>query len=271
MADTQVYGNEVRLTDGYGNPIGSFRGAIDIHNADVHREIVNRVFHLHTGVITTFAADAPAGSTEIELASATGFAVNDYLHIENGVVEQVHPRINSLVGTTATLDRPLDNGFVIGDSIDQALVSMNVLGSLASPVSFKVVPSSSEVMHLTRILIEITHGTAGDNGLFGDLTALLNGVVLRRYDGATGTYSTFTNWKTNSDMVTDMYDVTYSARSGGGGSYGTNGRGDFTQAGAIVYLDGSAGDYVEVLVQDDLTGLDSFSIKAQGHLEGDGQ
>ena len=269
MPSSKVYGNEFRLTDGYGNPIGSFRGAIDIHNADVHREIVNRVFHLHTGVITTFAADAPAGSTEIELASATGFAVNDYMHIENGVVEQVHPRINSLVGTTATLDRPLDNEFVIGDSIEKSILSMNVLGSLASPVSFKVIPSSSEVMHLTRILIEMTHGTAGDNGLFGDLPALLNGVVLRRYDGTTGTYATFTNWKTNSDIVTDTGDVNYAQRSSGGGEYGTNSEGKFSDAGAIVYLDGSVGDYIEVLIQDDLTQLNSFRIKAQGHFEGD--
>lgn len=265
--DSKVYGNEVRLLDGYGNPIESLRGAIGIHDADVHREILNRQFHQHTGVITTFAADAPAGSTSITLADATGFAVGNYLHLENGSVEELHPRITILVGNVATLDRPLDKSFVIGDTIEKSLVIMNVLGTLVAPQSFKVMPPAGDIWHLTRILIEMTHSTAGDNGLFGNLPALTNGVVLRRYDGLTGTYATFTVWKTNSDIVTDMYDVTYSARSGGGGSYGTNARGSFDRAKAIVYLDGDAGDYLELLVQDDLTGLASFRIKAQGHLE----
>ncbi len=65
-----------------------------------------------------------------------------------------------------------------------------------------------------------------------------------------------------------MYDVTYAARSGGGGAYGTNARGTFKNAGAVIYLDGDLGDYAEILIQDDLSGLTSFRIKAQGHPEG---
>jgi len=256
----------ISLHDGLGNPINSYRGAVNTHDADVHREIINQQFHQHTATVTTFAVAASAGDTQIELADATGFATGNYLHLADGGVEHPHPKI-TLSGTTATLDRPLDYSFAIGDPIVKALVNMNVIGSLASPQSFKIEPLSTEVMHITRILIEMTHGTAGDNGLFGDLTTLTNGVVLRRYDGTTGTTGIFTVWKNNSDIVTDMYDVTYSARSGGGGAYGTNARGTFKEAGAIVYLDGSKGDYLEVLIQDDLSGLGSFRIKAQGHYE----
>lgn len=259
----------VRLMyDGYGNPIKSLDGAVNIHDADIHTRIVNDRFRQHTTPSTTLAVDAAAQATSITVTSAVGFAVGDFLHIQNGTIETTHPQITAIVGAVFTLDRPLDNPYSIGDTVQKTLQTMNVVGTLASPQSFKVQPYSTDVWHLTRILIEMTHGTAGDNGLFGDLPALTNGVLLRRYDGTSGLYNTFTNWKTNSDIVTDMYDVTYSSRSGGGGSYGTNARGTFTNAGAVVRLDAAAGDFLEILVQDNLSALASFRVKAQGHYEG---
>lgn len=258
----------VNLHDGLGNPIGSLSGALNIHNADVHRYIINSHFEQHTATTTTFAVAATAGDTSITLTSAAGFAIGDYVHLENGSFEPVHPKITNLVGTVATLDRPIDYSYAIGDNIIKTLINMNVAGTLASPQSFKLQPPTDQVWHIARILIEMTHATAGDNGLFGNLAALANGVVLRRHDGTTGQNNTFTIWKTNSDMVTDMYDVVYAARSGGGGAYGTNGRGTFTNAGAIVYLDGAAGDYVEILIQDNISTLASYKIKGQGHIEG---
>lgn len=255
------------LHDGYGNPIGSADGALNVHDPAIHTQVVNRQFTQDTATTTTFAVDAPAGSTQITLTSAVGFAIGDYLTLVNGGTEGVKPLITNLVGTVATLNRPIDFGFVIGDSIIKTLVSMDVLGTLTTPQSFKIAPDAGSVWHITRILIEMTHATAGDNGLFGNLAALANGVVLRRYDGLTSTYGTFTVWRTNSDIVLDMYDVTYAARSGGGGLFGTNCRGDFLATGAVVKLDGDNGDYLELLIQDDLTGLDSFGIRGQGHFE----
>lgn len=256
----------VYIHDGFGNPISSLDGALDVHDAHVHNQVINRQFCQDTAATTTFAVDAPAGSTQITLTSATGFAIGDYLTLVNGGTEGVKPFITNLVGTVATLDRPLDFSFSIGDSITKTLVSMNVLGGLSTPQSFKISPDAGDIWHITRILMEMTHATAGDNGLFGDIPGLTNGVVIRRYDGLTGTFSTFTIWKTNSDIVTDMYDVTYAARSGGGGAYGTNCRGTFLATGAVVELNGDNGDYLELLIQDDLTGLASFRVKGQGHL-----
>ena len=259
---------EVHLKDGFGNPVKSFDGALNIHDAHPHVLIINEKFHQHTATSTTFAVDAPAGSTSITVASATGFAVGDPIHIEDGVIETNHPIITVITGNVFTLDRPLDNSFAIGDTITKTIQNMAVVGSLATPQSFKVMPQSGIVWHLMRILIQITHSTSlGDNGLFGDLPALTNGVLVRRYDGTSGLYQTFTDWKDNGDIMSDMYDVHYSTRSGSKGSYGTNARGTFFASGAVVRLDGTAGDFLEILVQDDLSGLDVFRINAQGHIE----
>jgi len=260
---------KVALTDSIGNTLNSFNGALNIHDADVHHSIVNDFFHQHTATTTTFAANAPAGSTQITLTSATGFTVGDFLHIQDGVIETVHPRITVLAGTLATLDRPLDNPYVIGDTITKTLRSMDVLGTILAPQSFKAHPLITEIWHIEAITIELTHGTAGDNGVFGNLTALTNGVILRLHNGLTGQNTTFTNWKTNSGILLDTGNIDYSTRSGGGGAYGTNSIGNFRiNTGSVVYVDGTRGDYLEILIQDDLTALDSFRVKVQGHIEG---
>jgi hypothetical protein len=111
----------------------------------------------------------------------------------------------------------------------------------------------------------MSHAGAGDLSLFGGIPALTNGCLMRaRIDGQ---YGTLTNWKTNENMKSDMYDVEFDARSGGGGSYGTSGRGSFDRTGAVVRLDGATNDRLEFYVQDDLTALATFTMKAQGHLE----
>lgn len=264
-----------KLRDGSGNPIGSLEGAINIHDADVHNSIVNRYMHRHTAVSTTLTVAVVGDGTEyqISIADATGFANGDYIHINTTLVETTHPRIVSAspaLPTTGpvvlTLDRRLDAAHGIGDEVVQAVIDMSsITATMASPVIYYASPYGTEVWHVTRILFELTHGTAGDLGLFGDLPALTNGVVIRAL--VSGQYYTFTNWKQNSNMKVDMYDVQFDPRSGGGGQYGTTGRGTFTNAGAIVRLDAAQGDRLELLVQDNITLLDSFTMKAQGHLE----
>lgn len=257
----------INVNDGYGNPINSFSGALNIHDPHSHHVVINQFIHQHTGINTTLSTNATAGDYSITVASATGFNALDYIHIENGVVESTHTQILSIVGNVFTLDRPIDNSFAIGASVKQSILNMKVNGSV-TPQSFQIIPTTSEIWHIEMISLQMTHSSAGDNGLFGNLPALTRGVVLRYYNGTTTEFSTLSVWKTNGDIFLDTGDVIYAARSGGGGSYGTNSLGNIYQTGAVLRLDGTAGDYLEFLIQDDLTGLDSFTAKVQGHIEG---
>lgn len=246
---------------------------LDIHDADIHENVINQYLHQHSGIVTTLTTAVVGDGTEyeIDIADATGFVVGDYLHINTSSIESTHPQLLATTAATGpatfTLDRRLDKSHAIGDEVEVAITDMSSqIGSLAAPQEYWVAPPAGEVWHLTRILFEMTHGTAGDLGLFGNLTALTNGVLIRvRRDGV---YGTLTNWKNNGDIKTDMFDVVFDSRSGGGGSYGTSGRGTFTNAGAVVRLDGDTNDRLELYVQDNITALDSFTMKAQGHLEG---
>lgn len=263
---------KVSLHDGYGNPIGSLSGALNIHDADVHNSVINDFAHQHTAIFTTLTANTLADGSQyqIQVLDATGFTVGDYLHINTTTVETTHPILLATTAATGpatfTLDRRLDKAHLIGDEVRKAIIDMSILvGTLASPQEYVFGPPAGEVWHITRLLLTMVLGTAGDLGLFGNLPALTNGLVLRAK--VSGQYGTFTNWKTNGDIAGDMYDISFDARSGGGGSYGARGRGTFTNAGAVIRLDGTLGDRIEVYIQDDITSLDSFDIKFQGHKE----
>ena len=260
----------VNIQDGYGNPISSLNGALDVHDADVHTMPFNEYFHRHTGISTTLSVESLANATSITVTSSTGMVVGDMLQISNGTIELTFPRITIITGNVLTLDRPLNNAYAIGIIVDIVSINMrSVAGTLAAPISYRLTPNSNQTVHLVRYIFSMTHSTAGDLGLFGNLTALTNGVTVRRYDGASGTYKTFTHWNSNADIKDDMYDLEFDARSGGGGAYGTSGKGTIKDGtGAVTKLDGSAGDYMEILIQDNITGLVRFQIKGQGHIEG---
>lgn len=262
----------VRLLDGYGAPISSLKGAIDIHDADVHNSVVNRIFHQHnTAIQTTLAAATAPGDYQMTVVDPTGFNIGDSIHIDTTSFETTHPVITNIVGSVFTLDRRLDVSHQIGDTITMAIINMaSQAGTLAVPQEYAIWPEPGLVFHITRIIFSMTHTTAGDLGLFGNLTKLTNGVLVRaRLDGI---YYTFTNWKTNSDIKSDMFDVEFDTRSSGGGTYGTSGRGTFAKLGTVVRLDGDTDDRLEIYIQDDLTtgapDLLTFTMKAQGHLEG---
>jgi len=242
-----------------------YRGSANIHDADVHNSPVNEYFHEHTGIISTLSVATVGNEHQITVANGSLYSAGDGVQIGNGIRELTHPIITNIATNVLTLDRQIDFVHAVGVEVEIVEKDMNVLGTMASPRKFKLIPEPGSVFHITRILITITHTTASDLGLFGNLSRLANGVVLRVYVG--GQYYTFTNWKAASEIKDDMFDVEFDTRSSGGGTYGTSCRGSFDRIKVAVRLDGSDSDYMEVYVQDDLSTLLSFNIKGQGHFE----
>jgi hypothetical protein len=240
---------------------------LPVKQVNVAAKIVNTDMHQHSAVVTTLAVALVGDGTErdITVADATGFAVNDAIHINTGLEETTHPVILVKVGNVLTLDRFIDFAHDVGDTVYKATRNMApAIGSLATPQEYFVQPPVGEVWYITRLLFSMTHATAGDLGKFGGIAALTNGILLRAKNN--GQYGTFTNWKSNSDIKSDMFDVEFDARSGGAGVFGTSGRGSFYRTGAVVRLDGSTSDRIELYNQDDLSGLVSFTMKMQGHV-----
>lgn len=246
--------------------VQTYRGALQVDDSLVHRIGISEHAKIDEDGSTTLDVAASAGDTLINVASTTDFAVDSLVTVNGTSGERSHFHVTAVdVGVSLTLNRPLDNDHVNGSEVQEIDIGMNVSGSLAVPVSYKVQPPSFERWQITRILITLLDQTQMDDNLFGGITALSNGVVLRINRG--GQDRTLTHWQSNADLKDDMFNVEYSTRAPAG-FFGMNGRWTFTKAEFVVDLDGANGDYLEVLIQDDLTNLDDFEIKAQGRLFG---
>lgn len=265
-SDGFIRTSRVTLADADGNPIDSLGGAISVHDAHVHNQPVNELFHRHTGISTTVSVTGSKQDRSLEVASVAGFAVGDNVQIGNSVIESTFPEIMGITGEIITFDRPLDFSHDAGATVAAVTFDMAVNGS-TTPVAFRLEADPLQLWHILSIILTMTHSSAADDSSFGNLPALSNGCVLRGYSAAVDQYVTLTVWKTNGDIKGDMSDVSYTDKAGGG-LHGVNGNGAlYERTGAVPRLDGDLGDYMELLIQDDLSSLETFKLKGQGHVE----
>lgn len=260
------------LRDGYGNPIGSLRNAINTHNADVHQNPINHYFYQS---LATYTLSVPIAAQDISmtLTSVTGIVAGSRLHLTDSSTQN-HDHdlllVISVVGNVVTVNRPIDKAYAIATtSITRVNIDINTSGTVASPQIYILYPSPGEVWHLTSIDFSMTDATAMDDSTFGGLPQLANGVVIRAHDLVTGNYETFSHWRYNSAFNVDGFQTTYASKAPSG-SFGYSGSLDFNQRyEAIVRLANTATESIqmELLVQDNLTGLSTFRIKAHGHIE----
>lgn len=237
---------------------------VKIEHSDT--EFVNRHFMKFTGTTANIDSAVGVGATSIDVDDASVFSSSDRLFIrDNNQEEMNHVIITSIVTNTIKLDRPIDLAYTTAGEVELVRADMKTeVGSLSSPVVYKVQPPANEIWHVLRIIIAMADGSAMDNSGFGSIAnGIANGVVIRTV--VNGVNRTLTNWKTNGDMKEDMFDVNFTDKAGGG-NFGLEGRWTFAREGVISILNGSSSDRLEILVQDDLTDLIDFQIKLKGHI-----
>lgn len=217
---------------------------------------------------TSLAADTIVGSHTVSLTPGHGAIVGNILEIAdtiNGSWFQ-QSTVLDVVGDIITLDSPISRIFTISNTI--IVISskeMAVSGTPASPTIFSVNPLSVQKGDITRLISTITDNSDMDFETFGGLPSLTNGIVLRVNNGD-GTYRTLQNFKTNGDITLYSFDTSYFANNGGG-IRGFQARMTFAgqaKHGVVIRLDGSIGESLEILIQDDLTGLRSMQWLSQG-------
>ena len=262
LVKSQIVGLS-ELTGLFDN-IATFRDALKVDTALVHKAGVNALFTQESATTTTLTAQANSGDIDVDVVSAASFSIGDQVFLNS---ELFHFHITDITANNVQLDHPLDNTLPIGTLMTKITNNMAVVGSLASPQSFKVKPpvDPPEIWQLTRIIPVMIDGTPMDDGKFGGIPALTNGAVLRAYRN--GISRTGAIWKTNGDMALDMYNLDYTDKAPAG-EYGMRGRWTFTNAEFIVELDGATGDYAEILIQDDNSANTGYYIKAQGRIFG---
>jgi hypothetical protein len=219
--------------------------------------------------LTTLAANADPEDVTLTLTDTTGFTAGKTVGVfslDNADGFYLGGQLGAPDGNVITVDTPVDIPLASGSAIAATTINMNVDGSV-TPQVFQigpVAPASTSTVNITRIMGHLLDSSAMDDGKFGGIDALVNGCVLRKTDGI---ITNLWNVKTNADLALICYDFSYSDKAPGG-QFGANFRNTYaSKSGHGVILELLAGEYLEVLIQDDLTGLDDFKMMAQGHFK----
>ena len=146
--------------------------------------------------------------------------------------------------------------------------TIHAVGNYATPESFRITcVSGSRKLHIYRMIVYWEDVGGAKSGKYGTDLVLANGIHVHAKDSEdallqdlTGNNPVMTNAQWSGlcyDVVIDKYG------SGQNGSLAS--RWTFNNAGAPISL--SAGDYLEVELEDDYTGLVEHTFMIQGHYE----
>lgn len=237
-----------------------YDGAIPVRLQDPTNETLDLYFIKSLNDVT-LAANVTIDTYTLTLVNGHGCVAGDILRFKEGT-RFMRAIVLTVATNTITIDTPFEYAFTTAASVSRGTYDMNVDGSTTRQI-FEVSPSGMPIAdHITGITLVIEASTATDDSKFGNLTALTNGIVLRVKDG---TYKNIFNLKTNG-AFRHYGQLEYTDKSGGG-NYGVALRQPFTENnGVIVRLDGLTNDSLQIIIQDNLTGLTKFRAKAHGHI-----
>lgn len=213
---------------------------------------------------TTLAVNGAIDDRTITVTDGTGFAPGKYLSLFNVAANRFY--VGYIIGVAAeviTLDTPLDFAFTSGTFVTSGSTNLAVNGSV-TPVTFALRNTDQVIgtsAHLARIIFKGITASLGVLTEFGDLPGLTNGIVLRKKDGV---YRNIFNAKTNGELKQIMYDFDLIPAANPAPD-GFSGRFTFTKLGPFIEL--APGEDIELIIQDDLTGLTEFEVMLEGHLK----
>ena len=221
---------------------------------------------------TTLSAPTAVNDQTITVADPTGFVDGKYIILFNPLNEDFSfmYQVGPPAGNVITVDSQLDRVYPAGAFVDAAITNLAVNGSV-TPRTFGLrgigAPPGVDVRaSITRFIFSCITGSPVDLDLFGDLPKLANGLLLRCRNGIN---TNIFNIKSNREMAGIMFDwMPIAATNPVQGVDGFFAR--LTLAGDNklgTALDLPIGDDVEIIVQDDLSGLTELGAVGEGRLE----
>jgi hypothetical protein len=215
----------------------------------------------------TLAADTVIFAYTVTVTSSAGMTIGDHFRIINALADRYYfGTILNIVGNVITVDTQIDYIYISGSEVTYSNENMNVDGSV-TPIIFKLrtgAPSIPSSVDITRILIVSENNGANTLSKFGDIVGgITRGLTFRKVNS--DVHNIF-NVKTNADMAAIAYDwEPYTVL--GAGTEGFKMRLTFAGQDKIgVALRVGATGNLQMVVQDDLTSLDSLICIVEGHV-----
>lgn len=256
----KVVNSDLSLSDYVDGLPRESNGGIPVNLQDQHSPIVGLYMGQPLEDIT-LASDGAIGDRTITLTSGHSTAVGNYICLkENSRFFQ--GMVLNVATDVITLDSPLDYAFTTGASCHRMSIDMTVNGSV-TPQEFQISPPAGTSWDVTKVVFHIEDSTTMDDGTFGGINALTNGIVLQSRNGI---YKNEFNIKRNGDFSL-FATKQYVDKPPSGTGYAINATRTFAgqnETGVTIRL--TEGDTLVLIVQDDLTGLDVFNIVVHGHV-----
>jgi len=247
---------------------------LDTQWSDQHTPAVIAPFTL-THASSTLSAQPSLDDYTIDVVDATGMVAGNIITLFSiPLLRFTYFKCISVNVNEITLDAPVDVEYPIGTFVDAGTDDLAVNGSV-TPVIFGLrgtgaPPGVDLSFDMTRIIIQCLAASAVDLSLFGDLAALTNGLLLRTVNGASGhgPQRNILNLKTNGELANICYDwKAYEATNPNQGQDGFVARLTFagpSKIGVTIRL--PVGEDAQFVVQDNLAGLTSLKVIAEGHV-----
>ncbi len=225
------------------------------------------------------AADTVIGSRTIDLVAGHGTVYGDVIELavtgstefmQAEVVDPLGVAANGdlVPGDTVTLDQPVNRVYTATGTLAQRSTNNMLVDGSSTPQVFSVSPLPGQIGDMVRIIIEMRSSNSQDFTTFGGVAALVNGCVLR-VKLADGTFHNLFNFKSNSDFIEQGFDYDFTVSTGNSirGFISRVTWGGQSKHGAVIRLDGTFGEELQLIVQDKLDGTANtrFHLIAQGH------
>lgn len=236
-------------------------GDVSMKDQNKHSHIVGSLLMQVVGIPQSLASSTTVDSYDVEMSAGHTFVAGDEILIAEADAS-FQAEVLSVLTNTLTLDSPLDNVYTTSAIVFEVTSDMAVDGSTtAEEFSIELGSGATISFDITGIRFVINDASAMDDGTFGGIAALTNGVVFQ----VEHTHGNHTLWnaKTNGKLGLVMDNREYTSKAPAG-EYGYNCTWKVNDDnGVVIRL--SAGEKIKLIIQDDLTALSSFQAWVYGH------
>lgn len=250
-------GQAVTLYNSDGNPI-SYYYPLDTQER-FREDFLANLYLYRTDATPTITSNTELGDTTINIDSNSNISNGDAITFYEDI-RVFQSLVVSTTATSVTIASPLDYAFTTSAILETGAWKCNVDGSTTEQIfSIKAPPNRDFIIKSVGGTMLSTSNM--DDGLFGSLTQLSNGVIYRVVGCITTQYALIVN---NVGFWENGFDIEYSAKAPAG-SYGIKVRKSLMEVNGVVRRICNDTVY-QLVIRDDLTGLDLFSFAALGHL-----
>ena len=215
----------------------------------------------------TLAADTTAATPTTvpkTFTATTGhgiLALDELLLLDVGQNRSFYCVATAVAGDLITIDRSLDESYISATTLGRIVTTEMAVDGSITPQIFTA-RAGDVPIDMVRFIITMLDSTSMDSSRFGGGPPLPNGLTFRILNHFK---KTIFNFKTNGDIKQFCYDLDYDPRAPAG-FYGLASRTTFggpSKHGVVLRI--GADDYLQWVVQDDLTGLETLRISLMGH------